>query len=61
MKPIERPDRPDFEQFLKVLREHIDTLAPGGGYLLGSGNCIADYMPVENYRAMPDEGLRYGR
>lgn len=43
------------------VREHIDTLAPGGGYLIGSGNCIADYMPVENYRAILDEGLRYGR
>ena len=31
----------------------------GGGYALGSGNSIANYVPVENYLAMLDEGLNY--
>ena len=43
------------------VRTHIDTMAPNGGYCLGSGNSIPDYVPVENYRAMLDEGLTYGR
>ncbi len=30
----------------------LDDCAPGGGYLLGSGNSIANYIPVENYLAM---------
>ncbi len=29
-----------------------------GGYLLGSGNTIANYVPVENYFLMLEEGLR---
>jgi len=30
----------------------LDACAPGGGYLLGSGNSIANYIPIENYLAM---------
>ena len=43
------------------VRETIDRLAPGGGWCLGSGNSIPDYVPTENFRAMLDEGLTYGR
>jgi len=32
----------------------LDDCAPGGGYLLGSGNSIANYIPVRNYLAMLD-------
>lgn len=39
-----------------VLRE----CAPGGGYALGTGNSVANYIPVENYLAMLDEGRRHG-
>jgi uroporphyrinogen decarboxylase len=28
-------------------------------YALGSGNSIANYIPVENYLIMLDEGLKY--
>jgi uroporphyrinogen decarboxylase len=34
---------------------------PGGGYALGSGNSIANYIPAENYIAMLEEGWRAGR
>jgi uroporphyrinogen decarboxylase len=40
-----------------------DTLAacmPGGGYALGTGNSVANYVPVENFLAMLDEGRRFG-
>ncbi len=30
----------------------LDACASGGGYVLGSGNSIANYIPVENYLAM---------
>ena len=43
------------------VRETIDTMAPGGGYCLGSGNSIPNYVPLANYWAMLDEGLNYGR
>lgn len=39
-----------------------DTLAkclPGGGYCLGTGNSVANYIPVDHYLAMLDEGRRY--
>jgi uroporphyrinogen decarboxylase len=38
----------------------IDCCAPGGGWALGTGNSVANYIPLENYLAMLDEGLRYG-
>ena len=47
------------------VREHtrllIERCAPGGGWALGTGNSVADYVPVENFLAMVDEGLRAGR
>lgn len=43
------------------VRDFIDALAPNGGYCLGSGNSIPDYVPLARYWAMLDEGLRYGR
>lgn len=43
----------------KRVRETLDTCMPGGGYCLGTGNSVANYVPVENYLAMLDEGRRY--
>lgn len=43
------------------VRDYITTLAPAGGYCLGSGNSIPDYVPIEKYWAMLDEGLKVGR
>ena len=31
----------------------------GNGYCLGTGNTVANYMPVDNYLVMLDEGRRY--
>lgn len=47
------------EQIRKRVRETLDACHPGGGYCLGSGNSVVNYMPVENYLAMMDEGRRY--
>jgi len=31
----------------------------GLGYCLGTGNTVANYLPLENYLAMLEEGRRY--
>lgn len=36
-------------------RQAIRDCAPGGGYAFGSGNTIANYIPLENYLGMLDE------
>lgn len=41
------------------VRETLDRCMPGGGYCLGSGNSIANYIPVDHYLVMLDEGRRY--
>ena len=40
-------------------RRVIEDCAPGGGWALGTGNTVANYVPVRNYLAMLDEGRRY--
>ncbi len=41
------------------VRETLDVCQPGGGYCLGTGNSVANYIPVDNYLAMVDEGMRW--
>jgi uroporphyrinogen decarboxylase len=36
-------------------RRVIEECAPGGGYALGTGNTVANYIPVRNYLAMVGE------
>ena len=48
------------EDVVRATRALIDTVAPGGGFVLGSGNSIADYVPLANYRAMQDTVREYG-
>jgi len=43
------------------VRKILDECMPGGGYALGTGNSVANYIPVENYLAMLDEGAKYGK
>ena len=43
----------------KYVRNILRDCTPGGGYCLGSGNSIANYIPPENYLAMVDEGLSW--
>ena len=42
------------------VRETLDACLPGGGYCLGTGNSVANYIPLDNYLAMVDEGMLYG-
>jgi len=41
------------------VRDTLDACMPGGGYCLGSGNSVANYVPLDNYLAMLDEGRRW--
>lgn len=41
------------------VRKVLDTCMPGGGYVLGTGNSVVNYMPVQNFLAMVDEGHRW--
>ena len=41
------------------VRDTLDVCLPGGGYCLGTGNSVANYLPMENYLAMLDEGRNY--
>ncbi len=47
------------EALRQRVREMLDVCMPGGGYCLGSGNSVANYIPLANYLAMLDEGRRY--
>ena len=49
------------EQAIRArVRDTLDKCLPGGGYCLGTGNTPANYIPVDNYLAMVDEGRLYG-
>jgi uroporphyrinogen decarboxylase len=48
------------EEVDRGTRYLIERLAPGGGYVLGSSNCIAHFVPPGNYIAMLRARNRYG-
>jgi uroporphyrinogen decarboxylase len=52
--------RSGVEEVRAYTRRLIDECAPGGGWALGTGNSVANYVPLSNYLAMLDEGYRYG-
>jgi uroporphyrinogen decarboxylase len=41
------------------VRTTCETCMPGGGFCLGTGNSVANYIPLDNYLAMLDEGRRF--
>jgi uroporphyrinogen decarboxylase len=51
--------RSDPDAVRQRVRETLEICQPGGGYCLGTGNSVANYVPVENYLAMLDEGRRF--
>ena len=50
--------RMETPELRKYVRRILDECVPGGGYVLGSGNSVANYVRVENYLAMLEEGWR---
>lgn len=49
------------DEIEKDVKEHIDKLADGGGYVLGSCTSIFEGIPPENYQHMVEVGVKYGR
>lgn len=43
----------------KYVRKTLECCQNGGRYALGSGNSIADYVPIDNYMIMLDEGRNF--
>jgi uroporphyrinogen decarboxylase len=46
------------EQVRARTRSTIEDCVQGGGWCLGTGNSVANYIPLDNYLAMLDEGRR---
>jgi len=51
--------RADEAAIRRRVREVLDHCLPPGGYCLGTGNSAANYIPLDNYLIMLDEGRRY--
>ena len=51
--------RADETAVRRRVRDTLDACLPGGGYCLGTGNSVANYIPLDNYLAMIDEGRKY--
>jgi uroporphyrinogen decarboxylase len=51
--------RADEAAIRRRVRATLEACMPGGGYCLGTGNSVANYIPVENYLVMLDEGRRF--
>lgn len=47
------------EEIRQRVREVLDVCMPGGGFCLGVGNTVANYIPLDNYLTMLDEGRRW--
>jgi uroporphyrinogen decarboxylase len=48
------------EEVRAYVRNVLNHCMPGGGYALGTGNSVANYIPLKNYVAMLDEGRQHG-
>lgn len=43
------------------VKRRIQTLAPGGGYAVGSSNTVAHFVKLENFKAMVSATRKYGQ
>jgi uroporphyrinogen decarboxylase len=41
------------------VKDTLECCLPGGGYFLGTGNTVANYVPLETYLIMLDEGRKF--
>ncbi len=57
MDVISRCDEREVREYTRGV---IEACAPGGGWALGTGNSVPNYVPVDNFLAMLDEGRRFG-
>ena len=49
------------EDVEREVKQRIKTVAPGGGFAVGSSSSVANYIPLENYLAMIEATRKYGR
>lgn len=56
---VDKLCRKSEEEIRVLVREILDRCMPGGRYALGTGNSVANYIPLENYLAILDEGVRW--
>jgi uroporphyrinogen decarboxylase len=47
------------ERIRQRVRDTLEKCMSGGGYCLGTGNSVTNYIPLDNYLAMMDEGRRF--
>ena len=50
--------RADEARIRERVRETVRICQPGGGFCLGTGNSVANYLPLDHYLVMLDEGRR---
>jgi len=48
-------------EFSRYVKKVISECAPGGGYALGCGNSVSNYIKLENYLTMLEIGRKYGK
>jgi uroporphyrinogen decarboxylase len=48
------------DEVRRYTRKVIEDCMPAGGWALGSGNSLANYIPLQNFMAMLDEGWKCG-
>jgi uroporphyrinogen decarboxylase len=51
--------RANEEQVRQRVRDTLEKCISGGGYCLGTGNSVTNYIPLENYLVMLDEGRKF--
>jgi uroporphyrinogen decarboxylase len=56
---VDKLCRMETGELRSYVRGILDSCMEHGRYALGSGNSIANYVPVENYLTMLEEGLRW--
>jgi uroporphyrinogen decarboxylase len=47
------------EDVRRRVNDTLEHCLPGGGYCLGTGNSVANYLPLDNYLAMLQAGREY--
>lgn len=48
------------EEIEEIIRGLIRDIAPGGGYIMSTGNMLTDYSRIENVLAMGESIMKYG-
>jgi uroporphyrinogen decarboxylase len=51
--------RANEKEIRRRVRQILDACHPDGGYILGTGNSVANYIPLDHYLVMLDEGRNW--